>query len=226
MSQRWVSLAERPDLFDAAVAIDAEASALGFTQHDEIGMLAHAYRLRTRCPDYFLVLTDEDRRALARGHGAAVAGCARSEELPSNGWDGAVLWAVHDALDNVPPTAACALEINVDPTLRGHGIIGDAVRAMRDRAKRNGLRTLLAPVRPPEKGNEPFVPMAAYAQRMREDGLRADRWLRVHVRAGGIIVGVAPASMVVVGTLQNWQEWTGEPFDGDGPIAVPRSSPP
>jgi hypothetical protein len=48
-----------------------------------------------------------------------------------------------------------------------------------------------------------------------------DPWLRVHVRAGGAIVKVAPASMVIVGTLADWTQWTGLTFASSGQHAVP-----
>jgi hypothetical protein len=221
MGPRWVSLAERPELFEAAIAIDSDANLGGFTQHDEIGMLVHAYRLRDRWPDYFLVLVGDDPPPRARAVMAPLSlDVPGREQLPPNGWDGAVLWAVQDALDGVPPTAACALEINVDPLARGRGISGDAVQAMRDAARGHGLQTLIAPVRPPDKAAEPAVSMSEYASRRRPDGLPEDRWLRVHVRAGGSIVGVAPASMLVVGTLDDWRAWTGHPFDSDGPVEI------
>lgn len=54
-------------------------------------------------------------------------------------------------------------------------------------------------------------------------GLPVDPWLRVHVRAGGTIVKVAPASMVMAGTLAQWREWTGLPFDTDGEVHVPQA---
>lgn len=47
-----------------------------------------------------------------------------------------------------------------------------------------------------------------------------DAWLRVHVRAGGRILKVCPQSMIIPGTLAQWREWTGLPFDTDGPVIV------
>ena len=64
-------------------------------------------------------------------------------------------------------------------------------------------------------------PMASYAVRTREDGLPLDPWLRVHVRAGGRIDRVAARSMVIPGTVEEWREWTGLPFDATGPVVVP-----
>jgi hypothetical protein len=45
--------------------------------------------------------------------------------------------------------------------------------------------------------------------------------LRVHVRAGGRIVKVCPASMAIPGSLAQWRSWTGLPFDRSGPVEVP-----
>ena len=55
----------------------------------------------------------------------------------------------------------------------------------------------------------------------REDGLPADPWLRTHVQAGAQIIGVAPRSMVITGSLEQWRTWTGLPFDASGPVRVP-----
>jgi len=63
--------------------------------------------------------------------------------------------------------------------------------------------------------------MAEYAFLARDDGLPVDPWLRVHVRAGGEIVAVAPCSMTITGTLDQWRAWTGLPFDETGPVVVP-----
>jgi hypothetical protein len=63
--------------------------------------------------------------------------------------------------------------------------------------------------------------MRDYAFRTREDGLPHDPWLRVHVRAGGRIIKIAPCSMTIVGTLEAWRDWTGLPLTKDGEVIVP-----
>ena len=93
---------------------------------------------------------------------------------------------------------------------------------MRDNAARRGFAELVAPVRPNGKADV-HEPMSTYALRVRDDGLPVDPWLRVHVRAGGRIAQVAPRSMVVPGTLEEWRAWTGLPFDETGPVLVPRA---
>ena len=83
-----------------------------------------------------------------------------------------------------------------------------------------GLEVLDAPVRPTDKHLEPQTSMAEYVGRVRADGLPCDPWLRAHVRAGGEIAGLAPASWVVAGSLGEWRSWTGLPFDLNGPVEV------
>lgn len=67
------------------------------------------------------------------------------------------------------------------------------------------------------------ISIREYARAVRDDGQPVDPWLRVHVRAGARIVNVAHFSMVIPGTLAQWREWTGLPFDTTGPVRVPQA---
>ena len=80
---------------------------------------------------------------------------------------------------------------------------------------------MFAPVRPTAKHLEPFTPIGEYVGRRTAEGLPADPWLRVHVRAGGVIVKIAPASMVIPGTIAEWSRWASMAFPASGQIAVP-----
>jgi hypothetical protein len=93
--------------------------------------------------------------------------------------------------------------------------------ALRQATGDAGLDVLCAPVRPTHKHLEPRTPIAEYVGRTRADGLPFDPWLRTHVRAGGEIVGVAPTSWVIAGSLDEWRAWTGLPFDRSGAVEVP-----
>jgi hypothetical protein len=93
--------------------------------------------------------------------------------------------------------------------------------AMRDNVKRLGFKDMVAPVRPNRKHLVPDMPIEEYAALVREDGMPRDSWLRVHVRAGGRIVGTCKRAMVIPGTLDEWRSWTGLPFDESGPVVVP-----
>jgi hypothetical protein len=132
-----------------------------------------------------------------------------------------IRWAAEDRPLGRPPDALSALEITLLPSHRGRGGSRLVLDAMRRRARELGLRRMVAPVRPTGKAREPWTPMRDYAARTGAEGLPADPWLRVHIRAGGRIEKVAPTSMVVPGTLADWRAWTGLAFDASGPVAVP-----
>ncbi|WP_213001251.1 N-acetyltransferase [Winogradskya consettensis] len=143
--------------------------------------------------------------------------------LPENGWDWAIRSAALDHMGSVKPTIVSALEIMVRPDVRGSGLSGLMLGAMRENAGRLGFKDLVAPVRPSGKHAQIDKSIDEYAYETRADGLPIDPWLRVHVRAGGTILNVAHSSMVVAGSLKQWREWTGLPFDRTGPVVVPEA---
>jgi hypothetical protein len=63
--------------------------------------------------------------------------------------------------------------------------------------------------------------MQRYVEWRRNDGLLFDPWLRTHERAGASVVRVAPRSMRIAGTVENWEGWTGLPFPETGTYVVP-----
>jgi GNAT superfamily N-acetyltransferase len=141
--------------------------------------------------------------------------------LPGDGWDAVVRYGWLDRLVGRAPTHLSALEITIAPAYRGWGLATRLIEVMRDAARERDLAALLAPVRPSRKAEEPDTPMADYAARIREDGLPADPWLRTHVRAGGELHGVCPASMTIGAPLAAWRAWTGLPLEGSGAVHVP-----
>ena len=143
------------------------------------------------------------------------------KELPDSGWDGVIRWAHYDRVLGRPLNAVSALDITILPSYRGQGASGVVLDAMRQHVRSLGYRHMFAPVRPTTKHLEPLTPMAAFVARRRADGLPADPWLRVHARAGGEIVKIAPASMVISGSVSEWSHWTGMSFPKSGDELVP-----
>jgi GNAT superfamily N-acetyltransferase len=212
-------LAERPDLAEPALELGGVGA--DFLRHDLAGQIASLARFRRIWPTHSIVLVRAGE-VVARACTVPIRlGGGDREELPAHGWDAALIWGVLDHLDGAPVNAACAIDIHVDPELRGLGLAGMAVTALRRMTAQLSLAELIVPVRPPGKAAEPFAEMAEYALRCRpQDGLPVDWWLRVHVRAGGRIDSVAPFAMTVTAPLEQWRRWTGEAFDRPGPVAV------
>jgi GNAT superfamily N-acetyltransferase len=204
------TVADRPDLA-------ARLSEIGFVwpefiQHDAV-VGRYWQRLIDELPDFQLVLYDEQRDS--------VVGEGRTMPFP---WDG-----LPDGLDDVlargfagegRPTALSALVAIVDPRRRGEGLSRLLIEAMRDLTAGRGLEHFVAPVRPTLKSRYPLTPLERYVGWTREDGLPFDPWLRVHARLGGEIVGVCRRSMVVEGTVAEWEAWTGLAFPESGRYVV------
>ena len=200
MELKITTLAERPELAGALGEMPDTWPA--FVLEDLVGW-ANFPRIATEFPEFVLVATDSGGAVVARGYSVPFAlGAPGRGRLPEGGWDQVLLWAFSDLRHGRTPDTVSAIEITVATGRLGQGISGRMVAAMRDNARRLGFRELVAPVRPSAKHAEPTVPMEEYARRVRdEDGLPYDPWLRVHVRAGGVIEGVAPVSMTVSGPL-------------------------
>ena len=94
------------------------------------------------------------------------------------------------------------------------------VGAFRAMAQERGFGAVIACVRPSLKVRYPLMRMEDYVAWRRPDGLPFDAWLRVHARAGGEIVRVAPGSMRIDGRIAEWRDWTGLEFPASGPYVV------
>ena len=222
-----VPLRGRDDLVDQVFAPAIQGLWPRFMLHDPAADLYFAPPHFDACLDTAFAIVEPERPGHAVGRAFAVPfawdGVKGREALPDTGWDGVIRWAAEDRDLGRAPDALSALEITLLPTHRGRGGSAVVLDAMRRRAAELGLRHMVAPVRPTAKEAEPLTPMQAYAYRVRADGLPADPWLRVHIRAGGRIEKVAPMSQVIPGTLAAWRAWTDLPFDRSGPVVVPRA---
>ncbi|MEU8677103.1 N-acetyltransferase [Streptomyces sp. NPDC048560] len=214
------TLAERPEL--AGPMGEMPDTWPQFVLEDLVGW-ANFPRIAVEFPEYVLVATDDEGTVVARAYSVPFAlDVAGRRELPPGGWDQVLLWAFSDLRRARTPDTVSAIEITVAEGKLGRGISGRMVAALRENTARLGFGELVAPVRPNAKHLEASTPMEEYARRTRdEDGLPYDPWLRVHVRAGGVIEAVAPVSMTVSGSLAQWRSWTGLPFDVEGPVEVP-----
>jgi GNAT superfamily N-acetyltransferase len=223
MDLRIATVAERPTLKSSFMNAETDPWP-AFKNEDPIALLYYSDN-RIAHPEYGLIAYDADApdQAIARAFCVPFAwdGDPALGELPVDGWDGVIWRSARDRQVGRKPNLVSALEITVPTDLQGTGLSGKMLAAMRDNAARLGFEHLVAPVRPTGKHLVPDVPIEEYAALVREDGLPQDAWLRVHVRAGGRIVGTSKRAMVIPGSLDEWRSWTGLPFDVSGPVVVP-----
>ena len=219
MLVQFVTLEERPDLLDAAASFPDDGVA-EFLYQDATSTALFA-ALVARHPQFTVLgLAEDAERPVAMMCTMPFTGPG-DDELPAGGYDAVLLSAAADTLAGRRGPMVSALFATVLPRLRGRGLSEALLRATLENTRRLGYPALVAPVRPVRKHEHPEVPMTEYVTWRRDDGLPVDPWLRVHARAGGQFVAVAPRSMTISGTLDDWRRWTGLPFAVSGPVLVP-----
>jgi GNAT superfamily N-acetyltransferase len=178
-----------------------------FLLHDAISNL-HWSKLYTEYPGFQFLGLDGDR-VVAEGNCVPVRGQPAS-------WRDALVNAFEGSGE---PDRVSALAIIIAPAHRETGLSSEMLAHMRETAAQVG--PLFAPVRPTLKERHPLVPIAEYVSWRRPDGTHFDPWLRTHERLGGRILGPADDAMVIEGSREEWEAWTGLELSADGDHIVP-----
>ncbi|GIJ72234.1 hypothetical protein Voc01_071510 [Virgisporangium ochraceum] len=219
MDLEFVTIADRPDLFRYVTDFPDDTVA-EFLYQDPVSN-ALFVGLIERHPEFTVMAVDPGVPAPVGMTCTMPFTGSPDGELPPGGYDAVLLSAAADAVAGRRGDRVAALFAVVRPQLRGTGLSPRLMTVACDNGARLGYSELVVPARPTRKHEHPRMPMADYMAWTREDGLPVDPWLRVHVRAGGEIVGLAPSSMTITGTLDEWRRWTGLPFAESGPVEVP-----
>ena len=212
-----VTSADRPDLEQQA----AEAFRVTwpeFVFHDPVAKQLVS-QVSTYFPQYDLLLLDGGR-VVAGGWGVPIAWDGSVADLPE-GYDGALARAVDGHESGVDVTTLCLMAVAVAQDQSRRGLAGEVLSVLRRRAADAGLVHVVAPLRPTTKARYPLVPMSRFATWTRADGLSVDPWLRTHQRLGATVLGPAPRSMVITGTVAEWESWTAMVFPESGRYVVP-----
>jgi GNAT superfamily N-acetyltransferase len=204
---------DRPDLLSVRHRVLSAVTFAEYLHHNETGNRLWP-RLYEEFPDFQLALLDGDA-LVAELHCAPLAWDGTLADLPAGWEDG-----IQRSFAGVPPSTLHALAISVHPDRQGEGLGARMLAEMRAVGQRHGLPTLIACVRPTRKADYPLVPIARYAHWRRGDGSHFDPWLRLHERAGGRIVAVAPESFTLAAPATEWQAWTGLALPEDGDYIV------
>jgi GNAT superfamily N-acetyltransferase len=208
--------------FDPLVAANPQLSLFAVDRAEPHRPLARACGFAFSCTDPTRLADSATVLDPVAPDSAAAAASGVPAGLPPGGYDDVLLGGARDRLAGRTGNVAAALEVTVRPDVRGTGLSGLMLRELRARAAAAGYPALVVPVRPNRKHERPDESFAGYVARLRPDGLPEDPWLRVHLRAGARLVGVAPRSMTVAEPLASWRRWTGLPFDRTGPVTIPQ----
>jgi hypothetical protein len=217
MALRFPTMAERGDLRPRARALTAMWP--DFMHHDPV---ANAYFGRVRDEHaglQFFVWDDESDEVIAEGDAVPTTWNGNPETLPEGGLDAVLEGSFAD--DAPRPNVLCALQIVIGSGHQGRGLSLRMIERMAELGREHGFEALIAPVRPSLKHRYPLADIERYIRWRRQDGAHVDPWLRTHERFGGEILKVAPRSMVIPGTVSEWEEWAGMAFPESDEYVVP-----
>jgi hypothetical protein len=189
-----------------------------FIFHDPIAS-QYIGRVETYFPQFDVLLLD-DEEVVTGGWGVPIKWDGAIASLPA-GYDGALISAVTGHENSIPADTLCVMAAAVRQGRQGGGLAGKALTALRERAAAAGLRRVIAPVRPTLKSRYPLTPMKKFARWDRSDGLHLDPWIRAHQRLGASILGPAAHSMIISGTVAEWEDWAKMSFPETGQYIVP-----
>ena len=207
MCDAFVTLEQRPDLATQVRGLTLEAWA-EFLQHDAV---CNRYwrSLYSTFARFQVLLCDPADTVIAVGHTMPLVWDGTQADLPS-GIDGVLERGVRDAEHSRTPMTLSALAAMVAPNHQRQGLSAAILQAMRSTAAANGLTALIAPVRPTLKHRYPLTSIERYMRWTQPDGSPFDPWLRVHWRLGAEFLQVASQSMVITGTIREWDALSGE----------------
>lgn len=181
---------------------------------------AYWHYLLEQFPAYQRYLLDEQARPVAVAQTIPCYWDGTVAGLPV-GWAESLVRAVEDFETGRVPNTLVALEISIQPDYHGQGVSYRMVNGVRELAQSHGLQAVIVAVRPSMKARYPLTPMERYAWWQRPDGAPFDPWLRVHWRCGGELLRVAHPSMLIEGTVAEWESWSGLRFPDSGDYVVP-----
>ena len=214
---RVVTLAERPDLAAAVPGVLASGwPAFTLAATAEHGTDLDA--LLAAVPQHQVVLVDDRDQVLAAALSAPLTWDRTVDGLPA-GWDGAVARAADPYAGK--PNAVVSLSITMTRAAAGRGLAAAMLGGVCGAAAAPGIDALIAPVRPVLKALYPLTTMVSYLTWRTPDDEVFDPWLRLHLRHGGVQVGVAFPSRTLRGPVQDWEEWTELPLPAPGEYVIP-----
>jgi hypothetical protein len=214
---KLVTIAERQDLREQALTV-FRSSWPEFIFHDPIDSKYAGY-VQARFSQYDMLLIDNGD-IVARGWGVPLCWDGKIRTLPK-GYDGALISAVQSREASIRVDTLCIMGATVKAERQRAGLAIKLLVALCRKAINEGLRRVIAPVRPALKSRYPLTPMKSFAHWMRGDGLHIDPWIRTHQRLGARILMPASPSMTIKGTVSEWEDWTKILFPKTGQYVIP-----
>src|SRR5262245_13016286 len=201
---------DRPDLWERARELDADV----WPKYNRHGDVLNRYwgRLDKEFAGHQFVLYDDERdELLAEGHTIPFRWDGSADGLPA-GIDGLIIDAFALREQGGEANTLAALAAEIPPAHQSRGLSRAVLDGMLEIARRDGLGDLVAPARPSWKERYPLTPIERYVTWTTAEGLPFDPWMRVHVRMGADVLKAEPQSLLISGSVEDWESWTGLAF--------------
>lgn len=212
-----VTFADRPDLHEMASDVFRERWP-EFIFHDDVSK-KYIGRVREHFTHFDIMVLDDDA-VVAGGWGVPIRWNGAVADLPT-GYDDGLVRAVEGREAGVPATTLSFMAVAVGTQHDKRGLATVVLQELTRRAREAGLVHVIAPLRPTWKHRYPMVPMDEYATWTRLDGLSIDPWIRTHQRMGARVLGPASESMVIEGSVAEWEQWADMVFPVTRDYVVP-----
>lgn len=210
---------DRPELWERLTSL-SEAVWPEYNRHGE-RLNAFWPRLYDTFPEFQFVLYDEaSDEVLGEGHTIPCRWDGTLDDLPS-GIDSLIEQGFRLRDEGGEPNALSALAIEILPDRQSRGLSPSMLQGMQAIAAAHRFGDLIAPVRPNWKERYPITAIERYMCWTRDDGLPFDPWIRVHARLGATILKAAPRSLLITGTVHEWEQWTEMAFPDTGRYVFP-----
>ncbi len=167
-----------------------------------------------------LVLLDADDMIVAAGWSVPLGWNGEPADLPT-GYTDSLACAVDGHRCGTEPDTLVIAAAQVHPDLRGRGAAGEMLTAMRGLAEQRGWARAIAPVRPTLKARLPVDTHRGVRGMDPRRRRPLDPWVRTHWRLGARIIGTAPRSQTMTGTVAEWEDWSGMAFPTSGEYVIP-----
>ncbi|WP_325605964.1 hypothetical protein [Nocardioides sp.] len=176
-------------------------------------------RVREYFPHLDIILVSAAGDPAATGWGVPIAWTGAVADLPQSFAD-ILRLAVEGHESGTDPDTFVICGGVVHPDLKGTGTATALLRALVESGQKHAMSRVLAPLRPTRKHLYPLISIDQYASWLRDDGLPFDPWLRLHVRAGGRVIALAPEAQTMTGSVQAWEEWAGIALPATGEYVI------
>ncbi len=170
----------------------------------------------------FSVLVLDSDKVVAGGWGVPFDWDGTVLDLP-DGYDSTLVRAVDGDEQGRVATAFSFMAAAVATSTDRRGLASLVLTELTRRAVDDGLGRVLAPLRPTWKHRYPMVSMAEYAPQGVGASGSMGRWTIRRRATTSSIVAPARRSMVIEGTVAEWEQWTAMLFPVTGDYVVPEA---